>query len=63
MVPCPPRKEQDGISAFLDVETTKMDNLVADSQAAIGLLRERKAALISAAVTGQIDVGGLVEAA
>lgn len=36
-----------------------MDGLLTEAQAAITLLQERRAALISAAVTGQIDVRGL----
>jgi type I restriction enzyme S subunit len=52
----PPRKEQNVISAFLDTEIAKLDTLTAEAQRAIDLLQERRTALISAAVTGQIDV-------
>ena len=52
----PPRSEQHTIAAFLDHETAKFDTLTAEAQHAIDLLQERRAALISAAVTGQIDV-------
>ena len=55
----PPRSEQDMITVFLEGETTKLDALIAEAQRAINLLQERRAALISAAVTGQIDVRGL----
>ena len=55
-VPCPPRSEQDEIVAFLTRETGKFDTLTAEAQRAIDLLRERRSALISAAVTGQIDI-------
>jgi type I restriction enzyme S subunit len=41
---------------FLDRETTRIDALVAEVQSAITLLQERRTALISAAVTGQIDI-------
>jgi type I restriction enzyme S subunit len=55
----PPLKEQTAIAAFLDRETSKIDGLVSEAQRAIDLLQERRTALISAAVTGQIDVCGL----
>lgn len=42
--------------AFLDAETSRIDALVAEAERAIELLGERRGALISAAVTGQIDV-------
>ncbi|MEZ5326648.1 MAG: restriction endonuclease subunit S [Verrucomicrobiales bacterium] len=48
--------EQEGICAYLDEETIKFDTLTAEAQRAIDLLQERRTALISAAVTGQIDV-------
>jgi type I restriction enzyme S subunit len=47
------------IAAFLDRETAKLDALTAEAQSAIALLQERCTALISAAVTGKIDVRGL----
>jgi type I restriction enzyme S subunit len=52
----PPPDEQLAISAFLDGELAKFDTLTAEAQRAIALLQERRTALISAAVTGQIDV-------
>ena len=55
-LPIPPISEQADIAAFLDQETTKFDTLTAEAQRAIDLLQERRTALISAAVTGQIDV-------
>ena len=56
--PCvyPPLEEQKRIIAFLDKETTKIDILIEKCEAAIELLKERRTALISAAVTGKIDV-------
>lgn len=57
---CPPISEQIAIAEFLDTETTKLDALKAESECAISLLTERRSALIAAAVTGQIDVRGLV---
>lgn len=55
----PPAEEQAEILAFIDVETRKIDALKESAEQAIGLLKERRAALISAAVTGKIDVRGL----
>ena len=52
----PPAKEQDTIVQFLAAELAKFDTLTAEAQRAIDLLQERRTALISAAVTGQIDV-------
>lgn len=55
-VPTPPREEQDDIAAVLARETVRLDELTAEAQKAIDFLQERRTALISAAVTGQIDV-------
>jgi type I restriction enzyme S subunit len=60
VVAVPPPAEQRAIAAFLDRECGKIDTLISESERAIALLKERRAALISAAVTGQIDVRGLV---
>ena len=57
----PPVEEQLDIVAHLDRETTRLDALAQEAQRAIELLKERRAALISAAVTGKIDVRGLVD--
>ena len=54
--------EQCNITAFIDRETAKLDALTAEAQTAITLLQERRTALISAAVTGKIDVRSLVAA-
>jgi type I restriction enzyme S subunit len=56
----PPMQEQASIAAFVSRERAAIDDLVADAQRAINLLQERRTALISAAVTGQIDVRDLV---
>lgn len=56
----PPIEEQISIAIFLDQETAKIDELIAEAQRAIELLKEHRTALISAAVTGKIDVRGLV---
>ena len=55
-LPIPPLAEQRAIAAFLDRETAKLDSLIAKVQTAIELLKEFRTALISAAVTGKIDV-------
>jgi type I restriction enzyme S subunit len=52
----PPLPEQQAIVAYLDTETAKIDTLIAESEKAVALLKERRSALISAAVTGKIDV-------
>jgi len=58
----PPNEEQVTIASFLAEELTKLDALAAEAQKAIDLLQERRTALISAAVTGQIDVRKLAAA-
>jgi type I restriction enzyme, S subunit len=57
----PPIEEQAAIVAHLERQVAKTSHLVAEAQSAITLLRERRAALISAAVTGKIDIRGLVD--
>jgi type I restriction enzyme S subunit len=51
-------QEQNTIADFLDRETAKIDALVEKIQKGIALLKEYRSALISAAVTGKIDVRG-----
>lgn len=55
-LPLPPLPEQQAIVAHLDTATTRLDTLTTEATRAIALLQERRTALISAAVTGQIDV-------
>jgi type I restriction enzyme S subunit len=62
LIPTPPRAEQEKIADFLRRETAAFDSLTAEAESAIALLRERRAALISAAVTGKIDVRDLAAA-
>lgn len=52
----PAPDEQQRIITFLDKELAKLDTLKTESESAIALLKERRSALIAAAVTGQIDV-------
>ena len=56
----PPLEEQTKTMRLVERQTEKFDHLVTDAQEAITLLQERRTALISAAVTGKIDVRGLV---
>lgn len=56
----PPMGEQAQIIAYLDQILASFDALSSEAQSAIALLAERRAALISAAVTGKIDVRGAV---
>lgn len=52
----PPLSEQQSIVTFLNTATNKIDKLISKAKSAIELMRERRTALISAAVTGKIDV-------
>ena len=54
--PAPPIDVQREISLFLNTETAKIDLLLNEAYSLILLLNERRSALISAAVTGQIDL-------
>jgi type I restriction enzyme S subunit len=56
----PTQSEQKAISNFLDRETGKIDTLIEKVQKSIELLKEYRTAIISAAVTGKIDVRGTV---
>ena len=55
MVPFPPSEEQRTIADFLDRETEKIDELIANIETSIARLREYRYAIIDAAVTGKID--------
>ncbi|MFB7508593.1 restriction endonuclease subunit S [Streptomyces broussonetiae] len=52
----PSLAEQRQVVAYLDEQTIKIDRLVAEAERFIELSKERRSALITAAVTGQIDV-------
>jgi len=52
----PPLSEQQAIASYLDSETSKIDTRIAKRRKQIELLQEYKQALITAAVTGKIDV-------
>jgi len=54
----PSIEEQQAIANYLDDKTSKIDNLLTKATKAIDLLKEKRTALISAVVTGKIDVRG-----
>ena len=58
VVAIPPVSEQRAITAFLDRATGQIDSLMAKVREAIERLKELRTGLISAAVTGKIDVRG-----
>lgn len=58
----PPLDEQHVIAMFINRQSAVLDELIGEAERAITLLRERRSALISAAVTGKIDVRSLVDA-
>jgi type I restriction enzyme S subunit len=55
-LPVPPQLEQDEIVGLVDREATKIDETIVKVTRAIDLMREHRSALVSAAVTGKIDV-------
>ena len=63
VIPIPPMSEQLAIVNDVKRLLAEFGGLIAESEIAVGLLQERRTALISAAVTGQIDVRGLAGSA
>ena len=59
----PPIEEQIEVAKHLAQKCGQLDDLLYVAEAVVGLLQERRAALISAAVTGKIDVRGFDSAA
>lgn len=57
-LPKPDLDEQRHIAMFLDQETKRIDALVKATEHSVSLLKERRSAFITAAVTGQIDLRG-----
>jgi len=55
-IPFPPEDEAVRIGEHIESQTSKIDELIARTERSIDLLREKRAALITAAVTGKIDV-------
>jgi restriction endonuclease S subunit len=60
LISMPPLEEQNSIIQLTERERDKLSSLESSAYSLIDLLKERRSALISAAVTGQIDVRGLV---
>lgn len=56
----PPLKEQTAIAEYLDTEASMLDSMLTRIEAAIERVLEYRTALITAAVTGKIDVRGVV---
>jgi len=52
----PKMEEQDRIVRFIDERTYKINTIIRETERSLDLLKERRAALISAAVTGKIDL-------
>jgi len=57
-MPIPDSTEQATIISALDQQTARIDLIIEKTQRSIDLLRERRSALITAAVTGKIDIRG-----
>ena len=57
-IPLPPEKEQRAIVSRLRKGLSSLDALLLQTQRSIDLLKERRSAFITAAVTGQIDLRG-----
>lgn len=55
-IPLPPLEEQQAIVQRLDTQLAQIDTLAAEVRASIALMRQHRSALITAAVTGKIDV-------
>ena len=60
-IPTPSISEQETILERIEQETSTINELLSETEKSIGLLKEHRTALISAAVTGKIDVRGMVD--
>lgn len=63
VLPVPPLQEQRLIANEMGARLTRLDSLSEASRRAVALMREHRAALITAAVTGKIDVREVPESA
>ena len=61
-LPVPPIEEQAAIVSSISSSISQFESLIQEAVRATNLLKERRTALISATVTGKIDVRGLVSA-
>lgn len=57
-IPVPPLPEQRAIVTHIATATAKLDKLRASAERTVALLKERRAALIAAAVTGKLNLKG-----
>ena len=57
-IPCPPLDEAIAIVTAVEQKTLALDAITDKANEQVELLQERRTALISAAVTGKIDVRG-----
>jgi type I restriction enzyme S subunit len=55
-IPLPPIQEQKEITAHIDNHSSRIDALITKTEHSIALLREHRTSLITAAVTGKIDL-------
>ena len=56
VLPVPPQAEQSRIVSLIETQVRKLDDLRVATENAVALIEERRAALITAAVTGRIEV-------
>ncbi|MCQ0983526.1 restriction endonuclease subunit S [Vibrio cholerae] len=56
LIPKPPKTEQEAITSHIKSVSSKIEDLIIETNNSIALLKERKTSLISAVVTGKIDV-------
>lgn len=61
-IPIPPAKEMEAIGKHLDSQEIEFESIISNARKMMTLLTEKRTALVSAAVTGQIDVRGLAPA-
>lgn len=61
VIPLPPIEEQREVVRTLGMRASRIDLLVNRTESSLALLKERRSALITAAVTGQIDLRGALD--